>query len=136
MKTATVQGIVSSGQGQAARFVDLPWAKTQIEKLLGFTPYPGTLNVRVTRAEATRLKRVLAQSPGVEIVPKQGFYRARCFGVMIMNKAHGAIITPQTPDYPVDIVEIVAPVHLRALLSLRDGSPVRITITLDADATP
>lgn len=134
MKTATVRGVVSSGRGRAARFVELPWAKIQIEKLLGFTPYPGTLNVRMTKAEATRLKRVLAQSRGVEIAPQKGFYRARCFSVTIMDNVHGAIIIPQTPDYPPNVVEVVAPVHLRTLLSLRDSSPVRIAITLDADA--
>ncbi len=128
MKTVTVEGVVFSGQGRASRFVEISWAKDQIEKKLGFKPYLGTLNVRISGREATRLRRILAESKSIEITPQTGFYRALCFNVTIMNRARGAIISPEKPNYPPNVVEIIAPLNLRKALSLRDGDRVEITI--------
>lgn len=128
MKTAAIEGILFSGQGRASRFVEISWAKDQVERKLGFTPYSGTLNLRISNGEANRLRHILEKSRSVEIAPSTGFYQARCFSVTIMGKVGGAIVIPQKPGYPPNIVEIIAPVNLREALSLRDGDRVEITI--------
>jgi riboflavin kinase len=135
METGTIRGVVSSGQGKAGGFVEIPWAKYQLERRLGFTPYPGTLNIRLSDRESTRLNQILAKTPGVDIDPQKGFYRARCFPVTIMGRVNGAIIIPQTPDYPSNVVEIVAAVCLRELLSLKDGDSVEVTVKSGVGST-
>src|SRR3990172_8998141 len=41
------EGRVASGIGQGAQFLALDWVQSQLQQLLGFTPFPGTLNLRV-----------------------------------------------------------------------------------------
>ena len=113
--------------------ITLPLQKKQIEKKLGFKPYLGTLNIRLSKKEANRLKKTLEKSEAIEIVPPTGFYAANCFKAAIMNKIGGAIVIPQKPDYPPHVLEITAPVYLREALSLKDGDPVELTILLDND---
>lgn len=131
MKTTTATGVVFSGEGKASQFVEISWAKNQIEKRLSFKPYPGTLNVRLSKKEANRLKPILQKSKGITIVPPTGFYSATCFHTMIMNKTRGAVVIPHTPNYPPNVLEIIAPVNLREALSLKDGDLVALTIMLD-----
>jgi riboflavin kinase len=134
MKTTTATGVVVSGEGKASQFVEISWAKSQIVERLGFKPYPGTLNVRLSRTEANRLKPILRKSEGILIVPATGFYSATCFHTVIMNKTRGAIIIPHTPNYPPNVLEIIAPINLRSALSLKDGDLVELSIMLDADS--
>ena len=47
-------GTVFSGEGNGKKFVDLPWVKQQIEEKLGFSPYLGTLNLRLTEKDAEK----------------------------------------------------------------------------------
>ena len=134
MKTTTATGVVFSGEGKASQFVEISWAKSQIEERLSFKPYPGTLNVRLSEKEANRLKPILQRSKGIMIVPTAGFYSATCFHIMMVNKTRGAIVIPHTPNYPPNVLEIIAPVSLRGALSLKDGDLVQLSIMLDKDS--
>ena len=134
MKTTTATGLVFRGEGKASQFVEISWVKSQIEERFGFKPYPGTLNVRLSKKEANRLKPILKKSEGIRIVPATGFYSATCFHLVIMNKARGVIVIPRTPNYPPDVLEIIAPVNLRGVLSLKDGDLVELSIMLDEDS--
>jgi riboflavin kinase len=134
MKTTTTTGVVFSGEGKASQFVEISWAKCQIEERLSFKPYPGTLNVRLSKKEANRLEPILKKSKGIMIVPTTGFYSATCFHTMIMNKTRGAVVIPHTPNYPPNVLEIIAPINLRGALSLKDGDLVELSIMLDEDS--
>jgi riboflavin kinase len=134
MKTTTATGVVFSGEGKASQFVEMSWAKSQMEERLGFKPYQGTLNVRLSEKEANRLKPILRKSKGIMIAPAAGFYSATCFHMMMMNRTKGAIVLPHTPNYPPDVLEVIAPVNLRGALSLKDGDLVELTIMLDEDS--
>lgn len=48
-----------------------------------------------------------------------------------MGKIHGAVVMPQVPNYPDDLVEVLAPVNLREALRLKDGDAVEVAIRLD-----
>jgi riboflavin kinase len=134
MKTATVTGVLFTGEGKASQFVEIPWARSQIEEKLGFKPYAGTLNISLSKEEANRLRQILRKSKGITIVPPAGFHSATCFHTTIMRRARGAIVTPHAPNYPPNVLEIVAPVNLREALALKDGDHVELTITLDEDS--
>jgi len=134
MKTTTATGVLFSGEGKASQFVEIPWAKSQIKEKLGFKPYPGTLNIRLSEKEANRLRQILREFKGVTIVPPTGFYSAICFHTTIMRRTRGAVVIPHTPNYPPNVLEIIAPVNLREALTLRDGDYVELTITLDENS--
>ncbi|MDP2841884.1 MAG: DUF120 domain-containing protein, partial [Candidatus Methanoperedens sp.] len=98
-----------------------------IEKL-GFTPYPGTLNVKLDTPSVDIRKGISAD---LEISgftkDNRTFGRGSCFNIMIMD-IKGAVIVPERTHYPEDIIEIIAPVNLRKYLKLRDGSTVEVEV--------
>lgn len=128
MGAVTVNGIVFSGEGVGSYFLSIASVKKQIIEKLGFKPYPGTLNVRLSIDEARMLKRVLSSSASVEITPSKGFLRAHCFEALIVNRIKGAIVVPDKENYPINVLEFIAPVFLRGALALKDGDEVEIRI--------
>lgn len=133
MNMVKAKGIIFSGEKVGNRFIGITWAKKQIREKLGFDPYIGTLNIRLPEKEAKHLKRTLHDFEGIKITPAKGFFQARCFNILIMNKIKGAIVIPEKPDYPSNVLEIIAPTCLRKTLSLTDSDEVEITIFLEAD---
>jgi len=124
----TFVGSVFSGNGEGRRFVGLPWVTRQIEEKLGFTPYAGTLNIRLKK-ENIRHRKLLEKTHKLEIYPEKGY----CTGTLI--KAHikdldCGIVLPQVHSYPQDVLEIVAAWNLRTLFGLEDGSEVCVDVTV------
>lgn len=127
MKSLCLKGEIFSGRGEGAKFMELAWVKKQMEEKLGFTLFPGTLNVKLT-TNSVKMGKLLKKRAGVEILPASGYCRGRFFKA----KLHGvecAVIVPEVVGYPENIVEVVAPVNLREKLCLLDGSPVEVEVT-------
>ena len=119
-----------SGKGEAAKFIELPWVMEQIEAKLGFKPYPGTLNIRLTGG-SIRLKETWAAANfGQEILLKKSFCSGRCVKAYLPSGFECAIIAPEVDDYPQDLVEIIAPMNLRERFRFRDGDLVEINIKI------
>ena len=131
MRTLRLKGQVSSGKGEAAKFVEFPWVKEQIEAKLGFEPYPGTLNIRLSK-DSLGLQKALvtANFSGQEILPKKGFCSGKCVRAYLTSGSECAIITPEVDGYPQDIIEIVAPMNLRKKFKFQDGDVVEIKIMI------
>lgn len=129
MKTSRIKGMVFSGKGEGAKFIKLPWVRKQITEKLGFTPHPGTLNIKLTR-ESLKLRTLLERTEAIEISPAAGFHRGRCFKAYLINNLKCAVVIPETPDYPRDVIELIAPINLREKLRLRDGDCVEVKILL------
>jgi len=119
-----VIGVVTSGLGVAGFYVNLPWVRRQLREKLGFEPYPGTLNLKVDR----EARRTLEKKACAEIVPAEGFYKGLLVEVLVEDSIRAAAIIPLKPDYPEDLVEIIAAENLREKLSLKDGD--RVTVQL------
>jgi riboflavin kinase len=122
------KGTVFSGTGNGKKFLDLPWVKQQIEEKLGFTPYAGTLNIRLTEDSAQK-KSLLEKAQGIEIEPQVGY----CPGVLFracIGALDCAVVIPKVPNYPSDVLEVIAPVYLRGELKLVDGCLVTVTVNV------
>jgi len=128
VKTITLKGKVSSGEGIGTFFVTLPWARRQFRKKLNFNPYPGTLNLRLSpEADNEELRDV---TRGIKIEAPEGFYGGRCFEASVLGKVCGAVVVPDVPDYPFNVLEIIAPMNLREELGLKDGMELTVTVWL------
>lgn len=123
-----MQGIVISGSGEGTKYTTLSWVKAQITKKLGFTPYPGTLNIKLTK-DSLKNKKILQKAKGLEISPKEGFCSGKCFHAFI-GDFKCAIIVPDVNDYPEDTIEIIASVNSREKLKLEDGDLVKLQVLL------
>lgn len=129
MKTLQVKGKVFSGSGEGAKFIQLPWVRTQIAEKLGFIPYPGTLNIKTTEG-SRELKKLLKKEKTIEISPIEGFCRGRCFKAILMNNLKCAIIVPEIPNYTENTIEVIARVNLREKFKLKDGDVIEVKIVI------
>ena len=65
---------------------------------------------------------------GVPIDPSEGAYCVgRCFPARI-GALEAAVVVPEVADYPVDKLELIAPVHVGRALGLQPGDRVTVVI--------
>jgi riboflavin kinase, archaea type len=125
----TFQGTVASGLGEGRYYLSQPGYVVQFTERLGYTPFPGTLNVRVSE-EALRKVGGVAHWKGLRIDGFQAsgrtFGGATCF-VARMNGHACHLIHPDRTHYK-DVVEFVAADCLREVLPLKDGDSVTIEL--------
>lgn len=121
-------GKVITGLGEGQYYISLEGYRTQFIEKLGFTPYPGTLNVKLD-APSVDIRKGISADLEISGFTKDNrtFGRGSCFNIMIMG-INGAVIVPERTHYPEDIIEIIAPVNLRKYLKLRDGSTVEVEV--------
>ena len=122
-------GTVTSGLGEGRYYLSQPGYVVQFTERLGYTPYPGTLNVRLA-AEALRKSAVVGEWTGIRIDGFQAsgrtFGGATCF-VARMDGHPCHLIHPDRTHYQ-DVVEFVASTRLRDTLHLKDGDPVEVGV--------
>jgi riboflavin kinase len=126
LKTLRVEGKVFSGSGEGTKFIGIPWVRKQITEKLGFIPYLGTLNIKLT--EGIVNFKLLKNVKAIEILPAEGFCRGRCFNAYFMGALKCAIVVPEVENYPEDILEVIAPINLREKFRLKDGDLVDVEI--------
>jgi riboflavin kinase len=124
-----LEGRVFSGGGIGSFFINLSWVRSQIKEKLGFNPYPGTLNLQLL--PGTDVKELRDTTKGIKIKSSEGFHEGRCFKALIMEKLWGAVVVPDVPKYPNDLLEIMAPVNLRETLGLKDGVDIEVIVWLE-----
>lgn len=127
MRTVKVKGKVISGKGEAGKYVQLPWVQKQVRDKVGFTPQDGTLNVMLS--DKDEISQELRSSAYVEITPLKGFCSGKLFKAEI-GEVKCAVLIPQTPNYPQNILEVIAPKNLKDELHIRDGNTIELTIAL------
>ncbi|MDH7563672.1 MAG: CTP-dependent riboflavin kinase [Candidatus Bathyarchaeota archaeon] len=125
-KTFIIKGKVFSGKSEAARFLELAWVRSQIASKVGFTPFSGTLNLKIPEENITR--KLLEEHNPSCIQPSEGYCRAKCLKARV-GTVKCAIIVPEIASYPSDMLEIIAPVNLREKLSLKDGDTLEVKVT-------
>ena len=97
-----------------------------MKEKLGFTPYQGTLNIRLT-AESIENRRLLMKSDRLEIAPTAGYCAARLFKASVGNAAC-AVVVPEVSGYPEGVIEVIAPNNLRKMLHLVEGSMIEVKV--------
>ena len=124
-----LQGTVSSGLGEGSYYTSLKQYKEQFKEKLGFVPFTGTLNLKVTLKS---LKTILGNRLPLTIkgfsTPKRTFGKIKCFPVLVENKTKAAIVFPERSNNPEATIELIAPINLRKEFSLKDNSKLKITI--------
>ncbi len=122
------RGRVVSGAGEGARFLSLDWVRAAIRGLGGFDPYPGTLNLRLLEAETPRWRGIRGNAGARLVPPEPGGCGGRLIPVRLAGAVDALVVVPDITRYGDDLVEVVAPEHLRTRLALRDGDVVSLTI--------
>jgi riboflavin kinase, archaea type len=130
--SVTLEGTVFTGLGEGAYYVSKEDYRKQIMDKLGFEPYPGTLNVKLSADYDIKTRLELEAYPAIEVKgfhnTDRSFGTVKCYPAIIGGTVKGALVTALRSHYDVSVLEIIAPVCLRKQLCLKDGNKVKIEI--------
>ena len=130
----TLEGVLFSGFGEGAYYVTKEGYRKQFMEKLGFDPYPGTLNIKLTTEYDIKSLSELEAYPAVELEgfkdESRTFGPVKCYPAIINNKAKGAVIYALRSHYGSSVLEIVSPTFLRSHLKLKDGNKVKVEILI------
>jgi len=129
-----LEGVLFSGLGEGAYYVTKTGYRKQFMEKLGFDPYPGTLNIKLTTDYDLKSLSELETYPAVELEGFQDesrtFGSVKCYPAIINNKVKGAAIYALRSHYGSSVLEIVSPTFLRSSLKLKDGNKVKVEILI------
>ncbi|MEM1586070.1 MAG: DUF120 domain-containing protein [Candidatus Bathyarchaeia archaeon] len=127
-----IEGEVFSGLGEGAYYVSQEGYRRQFIEKLGFDPYLGTLNLRITDEKSMKVRDMLDVYPGIEIKGFRNKSRTyglvKCFLATVNGREKGAVVLASRSHYGKDVLEVIAPVYLRDKLGLKDGDKVKVEI--------
>jgi riboflavin kinase len=130
--SVTLEGTVFTGLGEGAYYISKEHYRKQFMEKLGFDPYPGTLNLKLTTDYDVKTRDELEAYPGIDVEgftdEDRTFGPVKCYPVTIENKEKGALILALRSHYDASVLEIVAPVFLRKHLGLKDGHKVKVEV--------
>ena len=125
-----MEGVIVSGLGEGQYYISIDGYMSQFQEKLGFTPFLGTLNVKI-KEHCFDLRKKMEGFPYIVI---NGFsdgnrtYGASdCYFAKI-NEIQCCIIVPERTHYETDLLEIIAPVKMREKLNLKDGDEVTVIV--------
>ena len=124
-----ITGKIVGGAKQGAFFTQLDWVKEQCLDKLGFAPWPGTLNLEISKDHVAVIKE-LKVTRGLELVsPDSNFCSGHVFPVSIEGLPAAVVIPSEDVRvHPKNIVEIISPRMLKESLGLKDGDCVTLAI--------
>ena len=130
--SVTMEGTVFTGLGEGAYYTSKETYRKQFTEKLGFEPYPGTLNLKLTSEYDIKTRREIESYPAIEVTgfknEDRTFGLVKCYPVVVENKVKGALVTATRSHYDVSVLEIIAPVCLRKALNLKDGNRAKVEI--------
>jgi riboflavin kinase, archaea type len=131
--SVTLEGTVFTGLGEGAYYIGKEYYRVQIVEKLGFEPYPGTLNLKLSADYDIRTRLELDAYPAIEVKGFQNsdrtFGLVKCYPAIIGNEVKGALVTALRSHYDASVLEIIAPVCLRKALCLKDGNKVKVEVS-------
>ena len=128
-KDLILTGKIVSGAKQGAFFTKLDWFQEQCLEQLGFRPYPGTLNIKVSIGNVPIIE-ALEKATKIDFIPPDSTF---CSGKAVPVTAQGiraAIVLPaaEVRVHGKDIIEVIAPVGLKEVLDVEDGDSITLIV--------
>jgi len=127
-------GKVFTGLGEGGYYVSLHGYAKQFLGKLGFEPFPGTLNLRLSSPVQMEQRRQLQFLKGIEI---QGFEDGSrtygpvtCFRAKLEGKHPAAVLGIERTHYDDSVIEVISPTNLRKTFGLKDGDDCSVTVYL------
>lgn len=128
----TLEGVLFTGLGEGAYYTSIDQYRKQFIEKLGFDPYPGTLNLKLTTDYDIKARAELEAYPAIEIEgfkdENRTYGPVKCYPVIIQNKVKGALVSALRSHYDSSVIEVIAPVFLRKHLNLKDGHKVKVEV--------
>ena len=128
------RGTVFSGLKEGAYYVSLGGYVEGFTRALGFAPFPGTLNLRLTSQAMVEQRRRLDLMRGGDIPGfedgRRSFGPVKCFKAKVGGRRPGGVLAIERTHYDSSVLEVISPVNLRKSLGLKDGDECSVTVYL------
>ena len=124
----SVYGKLFSGLGEGKYYVSKHGYREQLVQKLGFSPYPGTLNLYLSFGENKKLETIMGEKEYIHLKgfrnENRTFGDVKCYRVLVENKIEGALLKPFRTHHMPNVAEIISHEFLRKKLGITDGSVV------------
>lgn len=129
----TFKGRVTAGLGEGQYYMSRKGYIEAFQRLVGFTPFPGTLNLTVDFPENEKLGEL---HEGESLVIQEFAAEGRTFGAVKVFRAaivsvDCAVIMP-VRSHHANTIEVVSPLKLRDKLNLKDGDVIEVSVQVPA----
>lgn len=124
-------GTVTSGFGKGKEFLSLEGYARQFDELLGYEPYPGTLNLDVSRSIRSDLEALDSIAVEGWEDGDRSFGAVDCYPASVPERSERItlhLIVPRRTDHDHSTAELVSPTRLRERLDLSDGDTLEIRV--------
>ena len=122
-----LKGIITSGKGEGAFFMSQPVYQEQFKEKLNFSPFPGTLNIKINDKDIDNLHKV-PENKMTNIEGKEKFGDVLLIKAVLNDKIEGAIVFPKRTTHKENIIEFIAPQNIKEELGIKDGDSVKIIL--------
>jgi len=129
-----IKGTVCTGMGEGAYYMSQKEYLNQFTSLLGFEPFPGTLNIQLLEESSLRNFERLLRSPSKFI--KEFRKKGRRFGKVFvwpiflligMREVSAALIHPDRTHHN-NQIEVIAKEHIKQTYGIKDGDDLEIVL--------
>jgi len=127
----TISGRLFSGMGKGRYYVGHPEYQRKFRESLGYSPYPGTLNVKLEDRDVIGSVNHLRTMEGIKIgsftMNGESFSSLTCFnGTMRSEKV--TLLLIDVTYYNETVAELISPAYLRGKFGLKDGGIVAFAL--------
>jgi riboflavin kinase len=134
--TMDFEGNVISGMGEGAYYMSLEGYKRQFREKLGYEPYPGTLNVRLTDQIYMNGRLELGKHPAIFISGFSDGTRTygwvKCYRATINDGAieNAAVLVLERTHYDDSMLEVIGPVSIKQAAGIKNGDRIKVQVQL------
>lgn len=134
--TIDFEGQIVSGMGEGAYYMSLEGYRKQFKERLGYEPYPGTLNVRLTDQIFMTARRELGKHPSVLVDGFSDGTRTygwvKCYRAVINDGAvsNAAALVLERTHYDDTMLEVIAPESIKQKAGIKNGDRIRVQVRL------
>ena len=131
-----LKGTLVSGMGEGAYYMSLRGYTKQFKKKIGYIPFPGTLNISLTKNEYIEAVSQFDALDGVLINGfsdgKRTYGWVKCFKAKLNKLDNCELIRLERTVHDETIMELISKTNLRKSAKLSDGSKVTIRIPINS----
>ena len=129
-----LKGTLVTGMGEGAYYMSLKGYTKQFKTKINYIPFPGTLNVKLTKKEYIETAQQFRTLQGVSIKSfsddKRTYGWVKCFKGKLNNSVDCHLIILERTHHDNSIIELISKSNIRKNGKLRDGSKITIKIPI------
>jgi len=131
--TIELNGKLMSGMGEGAYYMSLKGYTKQFMKMIGYTPYPGTLNIMLDDKKSIQIINQLDEDfTSIKIDSFSDKNRTygwvKCYDAKLNNLYDCKLIKLERTHHDSSIIELISKRNLRKTAKLKTGSKVKVKI--------